>query len=333
MAAITTTTRGEGAAEEALAELRERLVVDAGREVGDGLLDLTRGVGLLEPLADDRPAVEVADGGGQLVAEVAGLLHRRRRHQQHDGREEQHHAAADDPRRRDARPAEAHAARSADSGDRATPSTTPTATFVTMSGAIVTIAQTAAARAAAAGDQPPPTPGGRRRAAPEPGASRPHPPRTASSPSVRYGGMPSATGTVERRSYRLTGAAALTDRRHHRRAGRAQARCSSPPTDRSPGRSPPSRPPCCSTRSSIAWPCTSVASRRCCSPSSPSAPSAWAPPTSCSTRSSRPSTASRRRPRRRPTPSRTATTGSASWPATSSSASASTTPSTRSTSG
>ena len=51
-----------------------------------------------------------------------------------------------------------------------------------------------------------------------------------------------------------------------------------------------------------------------------------APPTSCSTRSSRRSTGSRRRPRRRPTPSRTATTGSASWRATSSSARASTTP-------
>ena len=93
------------------------------------------------------------------------------------------------------------------SGDRATPRTTPTATFVTMSGAIVTIAQIEAARAAAAAI----TTHRRRVDVDDLHRSRVrHPPRPARSPSVRYGGMPSATGTVERRSYRLTGTAALT---------------------------------------------------------------------------------------------------------------------------
>ena len=84
-------------------------------------LDLAGGVGLLEPVADDRPAVEVAHGRRELVAEVAGLLHRRRRHQQHDGREEDHHAAAHDPRGRDAAIGRSARCTSAASGDSATP--------------------------------------------------------------------------------------------------------------------------------------------------------------------------------------------------------------------
>ena len=83
--------RGEGAAEETLAELGERLVVDAGGEVVDGLLDLAGGVG--RPRAGRRRSASCTGsrhGGGQLLAEVAGLVHRRRRHQEHDGREEDH---------------------------------------------------------------------------------------------------------------------------------------------------------------------------------------------------------------------------------------------------
>ena len=109
------------------------------------------------------------------------------------------------------------------------------------------------------GDHRRPTPGGRRRAAP---ARRV--PRLAPSPDCAL-----TVGTVRRDAQRDgdRGAAVVPPhrrrgahhRRHHRRAGRAQARCSSPPTGRSRGRPPRSRPPCCSTRSSIASPCTSGA--------------------------------------------------------------------------
>ena len=65
---------GERAAQQPLAEVGDRLVVDAGGQVVDRLLHLSRRVGLLEAVAEDRPAVHVAHRGGQLVAEVARLV-------------------------------------------------------------------------------------------------------------------------------------------------------------------------------------------------------------------------------------------------------------------
>ena len=290
--------RGERAAEEALAEVRERLVVDAGGQVVDGLLDLPGGVGLLEPVADDRPAVEVADGGRELVAEVAGLRRppaappaaRRRRRTP-----PRRHRRSPRPRSANGRSARWTFAAS---GDRATPSTTPTASFVTMSGAIVTIAQIAAARAAAAAitatdaGWTSTSCTGRLGAATLPGL-RAH---------RRYGtaGCPARRGPWS--GARTASPAPRRSRSSARSSGwSCSSGCSSPPTDPSPGRS---RAVAAAVlldpivdRLARAHPPGAGRAR---SPSSPSAPSGWASPTSCSTRSSRPSTGSRRRPRRRP---------------------------------
>ena len=181
-----------------------------------------------------------------------------------------------------------------------------------MSGAIVTMAQMAAARAAARREH---HDRGRVHVDELGGAAAGgrHPPRAAGSPSVRYGGMSSPMGTVERRG------CASRRRRPSRSSAPSSASswrsgCSSPRTGRCRGRPPPSWLRSCSIRWSTAWPCASAACPPCSSPSRPSAPSPSAPPTSCSTRWSRPSTGWRRRRRRRPSPSRTARPGRGAGP-------------------
>ena len=281
------------------------------------------GVGLLEPIAEDRPAVELAHGRRQLVAEVAGLLDRRRGHEQHHPREE--HAPC---RRRPARPptpvsARSGAARRTTSGDSATPTTRPTAMPVTMSGAIVTMAQIAAASAAARGEHDHRRRVRRRRAGS--GATRlptPSPGGRLTLGTVRRDEQPDGDrGAAVGPAHPGGGA---HDRRHDRRARSSPGACSWPPTGRCRGRRPRvvaavharprRRPPRRPHPAGTGRP----AHLR-----GVGAPSASGPPTSCSTRWSRPSTGSRRRRPTPPRPSRTAPTASASWRATSSSPTAS----------
>ena len=296
MAVITTTTRGQRAAEEPLAEVGERLVVDAGRAGRRWPPPPRRR--RRPPRAGRRRSASCT--GRATVAGSSSLKSPRLV----DGRRGRRGA----PRRRRTAPCppptiagrrrrasgRTGAARRWTSGESATPTTTPDRDAGDHVG-----------RDRDDGPRP-------RRPAPraaentttdagctsttctgERGAGGAHPPRAASSRSVRYGGMASPTGTVERRLVRLTGAAALTivgtDRRARRRSAGVRRR---PPTALLGGGRVVAAVLLDPIVDRLAAHIRRVPGRAR-SPSSPSAPSSSAPPTSCSTRSSRRSTASR----------------------------------------
>ena len=84
----------EHAADQPLAHVGQRGVVDVGRRVLDPLLDAAGRVGVLEAGPDDRPAVEVAHRRRQLVAEVLELVDGCGRNDGDDGGERDRQAGA-----------------------------------------------------------------------------------------------------------------------------------------------------------------------------------------------------------------------------------------------
>jgi len=83
------------ATDEALPQVGDRGVVEAGRQLVEEAAGLVGGVGLFEAGPEDGDVVELADGLGHFCAERARLADGRRGDEEDDGGEGQRQAAAD----------------------------------------------------------------------------------------------------------------------------------------------------------------------------------------------------------------------------------------------
>ena len=85
------------------AHCADRVGVEPAGKLVDEFLDPPDRIGILEPLPDQRPAVELLDRGGEFLGELPCLLHGLRTEEEHDGAE--HDGQHDGDQERGDRPA------------------------------------------------------------------------------------------------------------------------------------------------------------------------------------------------------------------------------------